>query len=72
MPMPDAEGAEQSCMYCGGTRGHGERVQTDSAESLDGWEDWFCCHDCRDAGKPCETFHAIPIARATHTDTGEG
>lgn len=51
----------QSCMYCGSNEGHWERTYTGDEESLDGWEDWFCCHPCRDAGQPCETFHRIPI-----------
>lgn len=59
-PVPAPEAA---CMYClrDGTLGHWETVHTGDEESLDGYEDWFCCHPCRDAGLPCETFHRIPI-----------
>lgn len=57
--MPDVPAGDLSCMYCGGKQGHSERVHTGDEESLDGWEDWFCCHPCRDAGEPCETFHRI-------------
>jgi hypothetical protein len=52
---------ERPCMYCENNRGHWECVYTGDAESLDGWEDWYCCHICRDDGSPCETFHRIPI-----------
>jgi hypothetical protein len=50
-------------MYCGSDdlKGHWECVHTGDEESLDGYEDWFCCHVCRDAGLPCETFHKTPI-----------
>lgn len=48
------------CQYCESTEGHSEQVKTGDLESKDGWEDWFCCHACRDAGKPCETFFRIP------------
>lgn len=56
------------CQFCGGTEGHGEQVHTGDIESEGGWEDWFCCHACRDAGEPCETFHRIPKSDdiATH------
>jgi hypothetical protein len=69
--MPDAvwfapaAQPEKSCMYCGSNGGHWERVHTGDDESFGGWEDWFCCHSCRDAGNPCETFHRIPIPAAT-------
>jgi len=51
------------CMYCQGDKGHWEQVHTGDLESKDGYEDWFCCHDCRDKDEPCETFHRIPIER---------
>lgn len=52
-----------ACMYCGADdlKGHWECIHTGDEESLDGYEDWFCCHVCRDARLPCETFHKIPI-----------
>lgn len=56
IPVPP----EKACMYCGGNEGHWETVHTGDEDSFEGWEDWFCCHACRDAGKPCETFHRIP------------
>lgn len=49
-----------SCMYCGGSRGHSEVIETGDEGSYCEHEVWFCCHACRDAGKPCETFHRIP------------
>jgi hypothetical protein len=48
------------CQFCGGTDGHSEPVETGDLETEDGWEIWFCCHPCRDAGEPCETFHKFP------------
>lgn len=50
---------EESCMYCGSDEGHAELLHTGDNESLDGFEVWFCCHACRDAGQPCETFHRL-------------
>jgi hypothetical protein len=47
------------CQHCGGTDGHHEYVRTGDLESDGGWEIWFCCHRCRDACEPCETFHRI-------------
>lgn len=46
-----------ACQYCGGTKGH-----TEENDLRDGTEPeiWFCCHACRDAGHPCETFHRMP------------
>lgn len=64
VPMPPAatqRGYDLSCQFCGGSDGHSEQVHTGDLESKGGWEDWFCCHPCRDAGQPCETFHRIPI-----------
>jgi hypothetical protein len=48
---------ELYCMYCHGTIGHSEYVFTGDEDSENGHEYWFCCHACRDAGLPCETFH---------------
>lgn len=48
-----------TCQYCGGKNGHDELVMTGDEQSLGGWEVWFCCHDCRDKGEPCETFHLL-------------
>lgn len=53
--------ASHTCIYCGSGDGQWERIYTGNEESQDGWEDWFCCHPCRDAGKPCETFFHISI-----------
>lgn len=51
---------EEECMYCGSHYGHSEWVKTfDYAYNSQGYELWFCCHACRDAGEPCETFHPI-------------
>ena len=61
-PAPDPE---HPCMFCKTTEGHWERAYTGDEESLDGWEDWYCCHACRDAGQPCETFHRIPKPQET-------
>lgn len=47
------------CMECGGTDGPSEFVYTGDEESLDGWEVWFSCDRCRNAGLPHETFHRI-------------
>lgn len=54
---PHADNA--GCMHCGGTVGEWETVFTNDAESLEGFEDWFCCYSCRDLGEPCDTFHKI-------------
>jgi len=48
------------CQFCHGKDGHSEDVSTKDSESEDGWERWFCCHTCRDAGLPCETFFIYP------------
>lgn len=53
--------AVHECQFCNGTEGRWERVYTGNEESLDGWEDWFCCQPCLDAGQPCETFYHLPI-----------
>ena len=50
------------CMFCGGNEGRTEVLYTGDAESLDGFEVWFCCYACRDAGQPCETFHRLQAA----------
>jgi hypothetical protein len=59
-----------ACQFCFGTDGHSEPVETGDLESEDGWEVWFCCHPCRDAGQPCETFH--PFTKAETPVGGEG
>jgi hypothetical protein len=46
-------------MYCGSTEGHSEVVDTGDPESFEGFENWLCCHNCRDKKLPCETFHKI-------------
>lgn len=58
-----AQGHDAACQHCqsGSLNGEWETVYTGEDESLGGYEDWFCCHTCRDAGLPCETFHRIPI-----------
>lgn len=50
---------ELFCMYCGSIEGHSEVVDTGDPESFKGFENWFCCHNCRDKKLPCETFHKI-------------
>lgn len=57
------QGHDAACQHClgGAQTGEWETVYTGDEESLGGYEDWFCCHTCRDAGLPCETFHRIPI-----------
>lgn len=45
-----------SCMYCGSSTGQSELVYTGDFESSEGYEVWFCCHGCRNHGRPCETF----------------
>lgn len=60
------------CMYCFNndlTKSHSETVHTGDAESYEGYEDWFCCHICRDAGEPCETFFKIPFPEKEAADT---
>jgi len=52
-------GMETPCMHCDMADGHWERVWTGDVDSRDGFEDWYCCHACRDAGLPCDTFHRI-------------
>jgi hypothetical protein len=59
------DGDSLSCMYCGGTEGHSETVHTGDDQSEGGYEDWFCCHACRDAGRPCDTFHRIAKEKAS-------
>lgn len=55
--------SELVCQFCGGTKGHSEEVWTgdDGSPDSSGYELWFCCHDCRDAGQPCETFFPISL-----------
>ena len=53
-----------TCMDCGGDEGHSELLDTGDDDSLDGFEVWFCCHACRDSGKPCETFHRLKTPNA--------
>jgi len=55
----------EPCMHCDTQSGHWERVWTGDVDSRDGFEDWYCCHACRDAGLPCDTFHAIDKPEAT-------
>lgn len=52
------------CCECLGEDGHDEVLWTGDDQSVDGFEIWFCCHACRDAGKPCETFIRLvdPVA----------
>jgi hypothetical protein len=51
------------CMHCGGTAGHDEEVWTGDAcyDDKSGFEVWFCCHACRDAVQPRETFFPIRL-----------
>lgn len=56
-----------ACMYCGSEDGHAELLHTGDDESVDGFEVWFCCHLCRDAAKPCETFHRLEAPNAVLT-----
>jgi hypothetical protein len=67
-----AASAKLICQYCSGTEGHSEMVRTGDLESKDGWEYWFCCHACRDAGQPCETFHRIPKDAAISPSDAKG
>lgn len=57
--LPSFPATDHPCMYCASSNGHWERIYTGDRESLDGWEDWYCCHVCRDSGHACETFHRI-------------
>lgn len=52
-----------SCSFCESTDGHDEEVWTGNQGEADlsGFEIWFCCHACRDAGLPCETFFPIRL-----------
>lgn len=53
-----------TCQFCGGHNGHDEHVCTNDREGDNsGWDVWFCCHDCRDKGEPCETFFPIKLKR---------
>jgi hypothetical protein len=51
------------CMYCRGTDGHSEELWTGDKGEDDksGFEVWFCCHACRDAKQPCETFFPVRL-----------
>ncbi len=57
--MEAAGRVDVRCMCCGSDEGQSEVLHTGDRESLDGFEVWFCCHACRDAGQPCETFHRL-------------
>jgi hypothetical protein len=45
-----------NCQFCGGANGNTEYLNTQDFDSKDGIELWFCCHDCKIHGEPCETF----------------
>ena len=51
--------ADLHCSYCDVVftpfNSHWEYVRTDDPELYD-CEYWYCCHACRDADQPCETF----------------
>ncbi len=55
------------CMECGSRDGHTEELYTGATDTElhSGWEVWFCCHPCRDADKPCETFFPILLKEPT-------
>lgn len=62
-PKPDYSKAPTlTCQFCGGRDGHEQVLETHDFVDDDssGQEYWFCCHPCRDAGQPCETFYKIP------------
>lgn len=57
------------CTHCGASEGHEEVVWTgddgeDYGGKKTGWELWFCCHACRDADQPCETFYPLRLKLA--------
>ena len=56
-----------SCGHCGGVNGDSEELWTgfDGEPDASGFEIWFCCHDCRDACLPCETFYPIRLKPST-------
>jgi len=60
---PDRYPKNLFCIHCDGTDGHDEEVWTGDRGDDDksGFEVWFCCHACRDAGLPCETFFPIRL-----------
>jgi hypothetical protein len=52
-----------TCLHCGGSDGMDEEIWTgvDGEDDMSGYELWFCCFTCRDAGLPCETFYPIRL-----------
>ena len=56
-----------SCAECDSTDGHQEEVWTGNTQgdNYSGYELWFCCHECRDKGLPCETFRPIRVKPGT-------
>jgi len=56
-----------TCIHCDGRIGHSQEVWTGNRGEDDksGWEVWFCCHPCRDADRPCETFSPIRLKPGT-------
>lgn len=57
---------EPHCMYCRSSEGYAELLYTGDQESMEGFEVWFCCHRCRDAGQACETFYRIPTEKESN------
>jgi hypothetical protein len=58
------------CMNCDASEGHEEVVWTgeDYGGKKTGWEVWFCCHACRDANLPCETFYPLRLKSAAEAN----
>jgi hypothetical protein len=49
------------CQHCESVDGITELVDTGNDESLDGFELWFRCRACLEAGRDCETFVALEV-----------
>jgi hypothetical protein len=47
---------------------HNEYVQTHDPV-WKAWEYWYCCHKCRDAGEPCETFFKPEVVESPQAAT---
>lgn len=55
--------ASYSCQFCNGALGKTEEVWTGGKDSNadSGFEVWFRCDACLEAGQPCETFYLIRL-----------
>ena len=58
------------CVNCGCTDGPSELLHTGDEDSLEGWEVWFSCDDCRNDGQPNETFFRVKAKAEEGSDAG--